>query len=275
MRKSEMTTEQLQIRAQVVEVLTAAGWLDADRTGSFERDLWTQHDATLTYENGSMSLRAALSLEHRTIDLRLSPSRLASGGEIALSIGFRDVISTVLAAIVAVQERATLATYQDAVEELVRRCPEIHVLAGSDDATWVRLTSNEQEDDPRRARDKNELVARLVRAGWQVDADPPQPSTPGDRRPEAVAELENAHLRLLLSYYPDGWLRLQFTGAAASELLPLRLAWKDAPGAVVDALIRMQESLSAERYPVAVALLVDVCKSVHLETPQGLVQVEL
>jgi hypothetical protein len=272
MRKSEMSREQLESRALLLEVLKDAGWVDADQTGWFDRDLWAQHEATLAYDNGSMLLRASLSLEHRTIDLRLE---VASGGEVALNIGFRDELSKVLSVLVEVQERATLSTYQEAIEVLVRRCPEVHVCAGSDDATWVRLTSNEQDDDPQRARQKNEFIARMASAGWQVDADPPQPSTAGERRPEAVAELENAHLRLLLSYFRDGWLRLHFAGEAASELLPLRLSWKDAPKAVADALIRMQESFSAERYPVAVALLVDVCKSVHLETPQGLVQVEL
>jgi hypothetical protein len=271
MRKSELSPEQLESRALVHQVLEEAGWIDTDRAGSFDRDLWGQHEATLTYDNGSMLLRASLALEHRTIDLRLG---VASGGEIALNIGFRDALANVLAVLVEVQERATLATYQDAIEELVRRCPEIHVLAGAGDATWVRLTSNEQEDDPRLVGHKDQFVARMTRAGWQVDPDPPQPATAGELRPQAVAELENAQLRVRLSYYRDGWLRLQFTGATAAELLPLRLAWKNTPEAVLDALLPMQKSLSAERYPVAVALLVDVCKSVHVETPQGLVQIE-
>jgi hypothetical protein len=272
MKKSELNARQLGERSAVIRALVAAGWTETSQGDWFERDLWAQHEATLEYDNGSMNLRIALSAEHRTLELWIEDY---AGGQIALSMFFEDRLTDVLDSIVRVQDGFTPDSYQQAVQELVRHCPEVHVLAGADATTWVRLVDNQHELSTHQQSSRERFISRLSQAGWRVESDLREPAPGDERTAEAVADFQNAALALRLSYFPDGWLRLLFDGPEASQLLPLRLKWKSEPDALLDALIETQHTFSAASYAVCIAKLIAVADLVLLETDKGLVRLSV
>lgn len=272
MRKSEMNATQLEDRDTVIRTLTAAGWKDTSQGNWFERDLWAQHEATLEYNNGSMILRAALSVENRSIDTRIEDF---GGGAIALSISYGEQLTTVLDTIISVQDTTTPETYQDSVQVLVQHCPEVYVLAGADGATWIRMVLDEHEGSATQNASRESFISHLASAGWKLEENVVERSESGDQVAEAVAEYTNDSLGMRLSYFRDGWMRLVFLGPGASTLLPLRLKWQGSADPVLEALIQVQDTLSADSYPAAITRLIDVTDLVLLESAQGLIRLSV
>lgn len=267
-----MSTEQLEERSTTIDVLSTAGWTVTSAGDWFDRNLWANQEATCAYDNGRMRFRVEFCAENRTLNLRLEDS---FGRGIALNISYQNKLKEILDAIVSVQDTISEENYRKCINELLPICPELYVLAGPQGTTPIRLVDDDLKQSPRQLQIKKLVLEQLTRAGWEIRTDWEGFEKAGDLNAEAQAVFSGPSMDLRLSYFNDGWLRLEFIRDGKSALPPLRLQIQKDPSVVVDLLIAKQSEFSLESYPDCLKALITVCDQALLETDDGMVRLSL
>ncbi len=130
MRKTEMNEEQLKDRSFFVDKLGSAGWRGSNFNRNFDEGLWSSPEASMTYSNGTISLRLD-SLFDDPRQILYIESR--AGKSLGLVFKCPDRLNALLQAIVGMQDSIAPDNIKDKAEELLAVCPNMFKISASGD----------------------------------------------------------------------------------------------------------------------------------------------
>jgi hypothetical protein len=222
------------MHATLVQTLRAAGWtLDPLQCIA----------ADLEYDNGAVTLRVMHEQANPRFNFSITDR---SGAHVLVSIDYGDDLATVLAKIVSLQDRFTLASADDLLSEIHAVARETFVFV---DGEPVPISEAERSLS---VLDWQEHVrSRLVGAGWTCVDD------------RTLAYRGKLPMRVMLAARKnaesDDALYLLFPGEDPRDPVAFILYFHDALARVLDAIVALQDSIDVDDYESELRELVRAC----------------
>jgi len=136
MRKTEMSTVQLEQRALIVETLSAAGWkAPSNEIEMFDEGLWVGREAVLRYRGPALVLTMFYRADQAAMYFTF---KFPDGRRFELKLEVNEKLEELLQAITSFQDKLDEANYREHIRGLMKISERI--LVSVDGENFVRLT---------------------------------------------------------------------------------------------------------------------------------------
>jgi len=134
-----MSTEQINNRSIIRNVLLNSGWVENENQRWFDEDGFVYYEASVYYNNIDMSISVNYKADKEVMYLSIG-DRLNNG--LDLVIKFDDNLDRLLKAVVSFQDIISSSNYKEHISKILKITPDVYTSVDEDGEELVRVLDN-------------------------------------------------------------------------------------------------------------------------------------